>query len=220
LLESHKAPVSSLESPTMISTGGDVSVVAIIEQITATECRLRSVTARAVGEIVEFAFAVPGASQTHLRGKIVSFTQVGPRYVFKISLDTSAAQAEAIAASLEVAKARAQRQSHDTPTGNGLTRSSVRVPVDCAVSYCKAGEVASRNARATNLSAGGILMNCADDLNVGGSYELRFSLDGVRIAVHGRVVAHQERSPNYNIAFHDVGEETRAAITHFVASRV
>ena len=204
----------------MVSTGGDGSVMAIIEQITAAECRMRSVTARAVGEIVEFAFAVPGAPQTHLRGKIVSFTQVGPRYVYKISLDTSAAQAEAISASLEVAKARAERQSHDTPTGNGLTRSSVRVPVDCALSYSKAGEVASGNARATNLSMGGILMNCADDLDVGGSYELRFSLEGVRIAVHGRVVAHQERSPNYNIAFHDIGEETRSAITHFVESRV
>jgi hypothetical protein len=218
MLESHNAPLSSLETPTMISAAGGVPVMAIVEHLTVAECRLRSVTEFAIGKVVAFALAVPGAAQVQLRGAIASCTKVGPRYVYTISLETTAAQTEAIAAALEAARVRAAQHSHDTPTVSGLTRTSVRVPVDCEVSYWEAGS-APKVARATNVSTGGILMNCADQLYVGGSYELRFRLGTDSISVHGRIVAHQDRSPNYNVAFFDIAEDARAAIARFVESR-
>lgn len=197
------------------AAAGGAPVMAIIESLGGGECRVRSVNPFDIGLAVEFNVVVHGVPPIAVRGTILQRTANGPRFHYTIGLETSVEVRAALARAVEIAQSRAAARVPEVQTGNGLTRASIRVPVDFEVRY--AGSGCSGTARATNLSTGGILMNCAQPLSVGTQLELRFLLGASPISVSGRIVAHQEASPNYNIAFFDVRDVVKETLARFVA---
>jgi hypothetical protein len=212
------AGLSSLEAPTMVSTGGHAPVMAMIEHASQSECRMRSVNVFEVGERLEFSLSIHGAPPIPLAGTITSRKKNGPRYAYVLSMKTTPPQAEAIARATEIVRGRAVEHAPDVHTGNGLTRASVRVPIDFEMHYTHVGSPPSV-ARATNISTGGILMNTSDELPVGASIEMHLPLGNEPIAVHGRIVAHQRQILSYNIAFYEISHEARDIIARFIDSR-
>jgi hypothetical protein len=207
--------LASLEAPSMVHANGQPAVMCMIEQLHAHECRMRSVNDLPVGTHIDFTVAIHGVPNIPLQGTISTRVKNGARISYVVKLETTPAQADAIARANDVARSRAKSHAPDIQTEGALTRSNVRIPVDFEVRYTALD--ATRQARATNVSIGGILMNCNDEISVGTSVELAFALDGVMVRVHGRVVAHQDASPNYNIAFYDIKAETRDQLARFVA---
>lgn len=199
----------------MVKAAAGTPVMAIIENLNAAECRMRSVNAFAIGAHIAFDLAIHGTPTLALQGTISSSKQNGARFLYVVSLQGAASQAEAIRQAVELAHSRAARQAADVKTDNGLTRSSVRVPVDLELRYIRPGG-ASATARALNLSTGGIYMNAGDDIPVGTPVELEIPLGAERIKVHGRIVSHQAASPNYNIAFYEMTGEARERIAAFI----
>jgi len=199
----------------MVSAEGKAPVMAIIEHASHDECRMRSVNLFEIGERLEFSLSVHGAPAVTLSGAVLGRKQNGPRYAYVVTMRTTPAQAEAITKAADVARDRVVPHGPDMPTGNGLTRASVRIPVDFEVRYTQLGSTA-RIARATNISTGGILMNTADELPVGAAIELDIPLGSEHVAAHGRIVAHQQLSPNYNVAFYRITNEARDNIARFI----
>ena len=202
----------------MVHAAGKPAVMCMIEQLHAHECRMRSVNAFEIGTHVDFTVALHGAPTIPLQGTIAARTQSGPRFTYVVKLETTPAQADAIAQANDAARARASAHAPDIQTDGALTRANVRVAVDFEVRYTLGAQ--TRPARATNISVGGILMNCGDDIKVGSSLEIAVQLDASRVHLRGRVVAHQEASPNYNIAFYDVKDETRDALARFIGKHL
>ena len=199
----------------MANVTGGSPVMAMIENLSGTECRMRSVNVFAIGAHIAFELAVHGAPTLALQGTIASIKQNGPRFSYVVSLHGTPAQADAIRQTVELARSRAGRQTADVKTDNGLTRASVRIPVDFELQYTRPGGT-SRTARALNISAGGIYMNVADDIPVGTALQLDVPLGSERVRVHGRVVSHQAASPNYNVAFYEMTGEVRERIAAFI----
>ena len=206
---------ASLEAPTMVSSGGSSPVMAIIEHLDAAGCRMRSVNAFDIGARVAFSAVIHGAAPIPLQGTIASRSQAGPRFVYTVDIDGDASTVAAIERAVEIARTRSANRTPDVATNNGLTRASVRVPVDFSLRFTTAGGSA-HDARATNISTGGILMNSSELLAVGASLELHFLLDDVPVSVRGRIVAHQDATPNYNIAFYDVRELVKETLARFI----
>jgi len=208
--------LASLEAPSMIRADGAAPVMAIIEHVSAHECRLRAVNVFEVGERLDFTVSVHGAPTIALSGKVVTRKENGARHAYVLSLATTLAQTEAIAKANDAARHRAAHTA-DVRTENGLTRATLRIAVDFDVLYTQAGSSA-RSARATNISMGGVLMNTSAELPVGASIEMRLPLGSERVIVNGRIVAHQEMSPNYNVAFYEISDEARESIAGFIES--
>lgn len=208
------AAVTSLEVPTMVGTGSASPVMAIIEVLNSAECRMRSVNVFAVGAPVEFSLTMHGSTAIPLRGTIASGTKNGPRFSYVVTLHAAPGQTEAIAHANEAARSRAARAA-DIATNNGLTRSSVRIPVDFELRFTDLGGE-SRAARAINISTGGLHMNTLAEVQVGTAVVIAMLLDTEPVKVHGRIVAHQAASPNYNVAFYDVDPATRERIAQFI----
>lgn len=207
----------SLESPTMVATPGSPAVMAIIEELDAAHCRMRSVNPFEIGAVVEFSAVIHGTAPIPLRGAIASRSQAGPRFIYTLDLEANAAAAAAIERAVEIARTRAVHTAPDVQTNNGLTRASVRIPVDFPLRFTTPGG-SVHDARATNISTGGILMNSTEPLSVGASLELHFLLGDVPVSVKGRIVAHQDASPNYNIAFFDVRELVKETLARFISN--
>jgi hypothetical protein len=188
--EQETTALPSLEVPTMVSAGGGSPVMAIIEALNASECKMRSVNAFAIGARVEFALTIHGRPSIALEGTIASIKQNGPRFLYVVSLRPTQLQRDAILRAVESAASRAA--TRDVKTDNGLTRASVRIPVDIELRYTLAGGP------------------------VGAALELDIPLGAERVKVHGRVVAHQATTPNYNIAFYEITSETRERLAHFI----
>jgi hypothetical protein len=215
MADSRPAPLSSLEVPTMVSDGrGTSSVMAIIEHLSPSECRMRSVHGFPVGGQIEFTVSVHGAAPVPLRGEIAASKQNGARYAYVVVLQNATDHAEAIAKANGAARARAQAEVKSI---EGLTRSSVRVPVDFMLRYKQLG-LGARAAHAINLSTGGVHMNTDDEIPVGASIDLEIPLGGQHVSVRGRIVAHQAMSPNYNVAFFEVTNEARENLARFVGN--
>jgi hypothetical protein len=211
--EQETTALSSLEVPTMVSAGGGSPVMAIIEALNASECKMRSVNAFAIGARVEFALTIHGRPSIALEGTIASIKQNGPRFLYVVSLRPTQLQRDAILRAVESAASRAA--TRDVKTDNGLTRASVRIPVDIELRYTLAGGPAG-TARALNISTGGVYINATAEIPVGAALELDIPLGAERVKVHGRVVAHQATTPNYNIAFYEITSETRERLAHFI----
>jgi PilZ domain len=211
------AALPSLEAPTMVSVGGGAPVMAIIEAATQSECRMRSMNAFEVGDRLEFPLAVHGAPTLALSGVVVNRKRIGPRYAYVLALQPEPVQAEALARATQTAHARTPGHTPDVHTDNGLTRTSIRIPVDFEVRYTLSGSP-GRGAQATNISTGGVLMRTTDELPVGTSLELQLSLGEEHVSVHGRIVAHQHSTPNYNVAFYHMTNEARDLIARFIES--
>lgn len=200
----------------MVSAGGGSPVMAFIETLTATECRMRSVNVFPIGARVAFELAIHGTPSMVLQGTIGSIKQNGPRFSYVVSLHTTPLQAEAMLRAVERAGSRAGTQAADPKTDNGLTRASIRIAVDVELQYARPGGPA-RTARAVNISTGGIYMNAGEDIPIGAAIELDIPLGGAqRIKVHGRIVAHQRPIPNYNVAFYEMTSEAHESIARFI----
>ncbi len=215
MADPQAAALTSLESPTMVSAGGNAPVMAMIEHVSQSECRMRSVNVFEIGERLEFSFSVHGAAPIPLAGTVTNRRKNGPRYAYVLSMRTTPPQAEGIARATEIVRERVPGHAPDVPTGNGLTRASVRIPVNFEVRYTRAGSPAAI-ARATNISTGGLLMNTSDELPVGASLEMQIPLGADLLAVHGRIVAHQRQILSYNIAFYEISNEARDTIARFI----
>jgi hypothetical protein len=208
--------MDSLEVPTMVSAGGGSAVMAIIETLTAAECRMRSVNTFPIGARIEFELAIHGTPSMVLQGTITSIKQNGPRFSYVVSLHPTPQQAEAMLRAVERAHPRAAPPAADVKTDNGLTRASIRVPFDVEFQYARPGGPA-RTARAVNISTGGVYMNAGEDIPVGAAIELDIPLGGAqRIKVHGRIVAHQGPSPNYNVAFYEMTSDAHESLARFI----
>ncbi len=220
----HDGP--SLECPTMVRGNNSTPTMAIVEHLAATACILRSVTLFDEGELLTFTLAVQGAPQVTVSGRVAERRTNGPRSRYALNLEPmEAGQREDIAQLTREATYRRLigRPMPDVSTENGLTRSSVRVPVDIPVRYEIKGQE-SGDGRATNLSAGGVLIVCAADLAVGSALHLAFSLSQEtpthpKIAIQARIVARQALQNgvySYNLAFHGADPSVRSAIDRHV----
>jgi PilZ domain len=202
----------------MVSAKGAPAVMGIIEELNPKACRLRSINEFQIGDRVQFDFTLRGANKLQLSGHVLIVTENGNRRSYTIALD--AVDADAVVIALDASQRfAAARPVHDVQTGNGLTRASARIPIDVELQYSIAGKP-PQFARATNVSTGGILLNSNDAIAVGTSIEVRFRLPGADhdLKVHARVVAHQQESPNYNMAFFNVDPEMREELAAFVAA--
>jgi hypothetical protein len=206
---------ASLEAPTMVTALGGAPVMAIIEQITTMQCEMRSVNRFDVGAQVEFNLVLHGTAPIVVRGTVSSRAQNGPRFRYEIALNATLAESAAIERAVLIARSRSSGRATEVSTGNGLTRSSIRIPVNFALQYTPEGG-GTFSARATNISTGGILLNAREKLAVGTSLELKFLLNETPVSVTGRIVAHQEATPNYNIAFFDVRESVKETLARYI----
>ncbi len=211
---------ASLECPTMVSVNGAPAVMGIIEELNPKVCRLRSINELQAGDRVKFDFTLRGANRLQLSGHVLTSTTDGTRHSYTIALDSIGP--DAIAVALDSAKRfAASHATRDPHTGNGLTRSSARIPIDVELEYSIGGNPL-RRARATNVSTGGILLNSTDHIAVGESLQVRFRLPGSNhaVTVNARVVAHQPESPNYNMAFFNIDPSVREELAAFVSANV
>lgn len=202
----------------MVSANGSSSVMGIIEDLNPKACRLRSINEFVIGDHVRFDFTLRGAKRLDLSGHVLMATQNGLRRSYTIALEST--DADAIVVALDAAQRfSAERPVHDVQAPSGLTRSSARIPIDAELEYCLAGK-SPQKARATNVSVGGILLNSTENIAVGASLEVIFRLPGSDhdISAHARVVAHQQETPNYNMAFFNVDPKVREELAAFVAA--
>lgn len=204
----------------MVSVNGASPVMGIIEELDPRTCRMRSINEIVAGDSVRFDFTLRGAQKLQLSGRVVNATQNGARRSYAIALD--AMNEDVVIAALDAAQRFAiARPVQDIQTGNGLTRSSARISIDQELVYTVGGKP-PRTARATNVSTGGILLNSSDEIAVGANLMVRFRLPGADhdITVNARVVAHQQETPNYNMAFFNIDPKVREELAAFVAANV
>ena len=62
--------LASLEAPSMIRADGSAPVMAIIEHVSAHECRLRAVSVFEIGQRLDFTVSVHGAPTIALSGRL------------------------------------------------------------------------------------------------------------------------------------------------------
>ena len=216
---------ASLECPTMVKANGASPVMAIVEALSLSACRMRSVAVFQPADSVEFELAVHGAAKISVRGRIASREVKGARSIYEVTIEADGPlERRNIADVAESARRHAAgRRDPDVPTNNGLTRSSVRVPVDIRVQY-RIGDASAKIASATNLSTGGMLMTCKELLPVGTTLDLRFALrsSGATpgdVSVRARIVAYHgpfQAEYKYNIAFFSIDDATRERLGAFV----
>lgn len=212
--------IPSIEYPTMLRVDGKPPAMAIIETLSPTECRLRSVAILELDTHVECDFSVQGAAKVVVRGRVALRTQHGARNSYRIALDSMSLKEKSDLGEAAQAAVRhaATRLVADVPSAHGLTRASVRVPVDMAVTYRNERNESHRG-KATNLSAGGMFFRTDEPLDIGASLQLAFVLASSEVGVHGRIVAHHQSADgsfDYNIAFHGMEPGTRDAISAYV----
>jgi hypothetical protein len=174
--------VASLEFATTVSARGIAPANAVIERLTASECRFRTVVFFEHGEVIEVPFTTRQHVRVLARGTVVSRTQNGPRFVYTLRLDRmSGGEVDELARTMaESYRRQALSRSHEEavrklPTTERLSRTSVRVVTEFPVVY-RTPKEAYRDARAGDVSSGGMLLVCKEALVEGEPLELRFTL--------------------------------------------
>ena len=188
--ESAKTP-PSLEYPTTVSARGIAPANAVVERLTASEARFRTVVFFEHGETVEFQFAAAHDDRkVTVRGTVVSRVSNGPRFSYIARNDRMAPQEiDDLARTVsENYRRQAMVRSHEQlvgklPTTEALTRSSVRVATQFAITY-RTPKEDYRQAKAGDVSSGGMLIICREALVQGEPVELRFTLPGDVLAVY------------------------------------
>lgn len=173
---------SSLEFPTTVSARGLAPAQAIIEHLTVSEARLRSVLLFDHNSTIEFSFGLSGRPTVIARGRIVSRAQTGPRFTYRVVLDRmSGSEADELARTVNEAHRRTamsrsmERQIKKLPTTEALTRRSVRVASEFEMQIRTAKE-SPKSARCADISAGGMMITCREVLVEGMAVEVRFTL--------------------------------------------
>jgi hypothetical protein len=131
---------------------------------------------------LEFSFGLSGRPSVIARGRVVSRTQKGPRFIYRVVLDRmSASEADELARTVNEAHRRAalsrslERTVRNLPTTDGLTRTAVRVSSEFELQFRTAKE-AYKSARCADISAGGMMIACREVLVAGMAIEVRFTL--------------------------------------------
>jgi hypothetical protein len=175
------AQAPSLESPIVVRARGMSPANAIVEHVTAHECRLRSVVMFDMGATIEFELSLPDRPTHTILGRIASRTPNGPRFIYKVGLERmSPSQTDELAATLAHTH-RAQTRLRNVatlkelPTTDGLTRKQLRSEAEFPLQYRTAKE-GFRGGKAANISTGGLLLTCSDALVEGMYVELHFTL--------------------------------------------
>ena len=183
-------PVSSLEHPTSVRTKGASAAGAIIEYISASECRLRTVVFFDRGEAVEFDIDVPGGRRFTALGHVADRTSKPPRFVYRVRFDRMSGREidELARAVAEMHRLQARGRSHrraieNLPTTDGLVRANPRVVTHFPIFYRGARE-RIKAGKAGDVSAGGLSITCSDAFLPGEVLELRFTLPTDVLDVH------------------------------------
>jgi hypothetical protein len=172
----------SVEFPTTVSARGIAPANAVVEHLTAAECRFRTVVYFDPGDVIEFAFGFSQESKVAVRGKVVTRTSKGPRFIYQMRLEgMPGPDLDRLARTLaECYRRQALTRRHEAmvrnlPTTERLTRSDVRVLARFPMIY-RTPKENPRDATAGDVSAGGMLMFCKEALVEGEPVELRFTL--------------------------------------------
>lgn len=180
----------SLEFATTVSTRGIAPANCVIEHLTAAECRFRTVVLFEFGEVVEFPFQASNGQRAVARGTVVARGQSGPRFIYRVRLDKMSTQeVDELARTMNANYQRqAQARAHEAtirnlPTTERLTRSTVRVVSQFPLIY-RTPKEDYRQARAGDVSAGGLLMICNEALVEGEPIELKFTLPSDVLAAY------------------------------------
>lgn len=180
----------SLEFPTTVSTRGIAPANCVIEHLTPAECRFRTVVLFEYGDVVEFPFQASSGHRAVARGTVVARAQSGPRFVYRVRLDKMSPQeVDELARTMNANYQRqAQMRTNEAavrnlPTTERLTRSTVRVVTQFPITY-RTPKEDYRQARAGDVSAGGLLMICGEALVEGEPVELKFTLPSEALAAY------------------------------------
>jgi len=177
--EAVKAP-ASLELAAMVSARGIAPANAVIEFLNTSECRFRTVVCFDPGDTVEFELGTP-PERAYVRGSIATRTAKGPRFIYHMRLDKmSAGEIDHFAkvhagVQRRQAAQRSQEALKHIQTTEQLHRSSMRVLAQIPVVY-RTPKHSYAEAKAGNISSGGLLMICNENLVIGTPVELRFIL--------------------------------------------
>jgi len=171
-----------LEHETLVNSRNVTGASAIVEYITASQCRLRTVALLARNDTVEFEFGIPGRPQAKAIGRVLSrVPAAGQRFSYIVMLDQmSAAQTDALARSIsEVYRRYALSRSlekhvADLPATD-RPRSGLRVVSQIVVQY-RADKGDLLQGRAGDISTSGLSLTCESALVTGMFVELRFTL--------------------------------------------
>jgi hypothetical protein len=216
----------SLEFPVMVRAGSQAPVMGIVEQLTASECRLRSLVAFDIGSHLIFELIIHGGPLARLGGTVSEIRDEAPRRHYLLKLDKlGPGEGDVLDRALAEISAR-KSAARTVRDGGALARSSVRVNVDFAVGYVVEGG-ANGTGRAVDLSTGGILMVCEPLLPAGRTLKLTFDLPnadnptGARreLSIGARIVNHRKTATGTwanNISFTNLDPGVRADIAAFV----
>jgi hypothetical protein len=158
----------------------------VLEQINTTACRLRSVVLLDVGAALAFDFGTAGTA-FRLSGRVAERNGNGPRFSYRVTLDTlpvDVAELRIAIAQWRQESASGSSQAPEASAGDGLVRVQTRVATQFPVAFrTREGEEVS-DARAGDLSTGGLSLSCKESLVEGRLLYLRFTLppDGATAA--------------------------------------
>lgn len=212
---------ASLEYPALLAVRGLPPTNGVVERVDAGECRLRSVVHFELGTSVGFMFGPEGA-ELELRGKVVERTRSGPRFTYRIALEPPA-DGQALGEAIERWRERDVWPALEPQTPKGLVREARRVPTQFPIEYRIEGEDLPVEARASDLSVGGLSLSSKHALIESMLVNLRFALpaNGTEIRARARVIWHRVTGPGlfaYGLAFCEMTPETRAGIEEYVAA--
>ncbi len=163
---------ASLEYRTTLSAPGTASANAVIERLDGERCRLRSVVMFDLHARLEFEVRIPGREPATVSGRVVDRRRNGARFVYELELAPGCAPAGAAPPS-SASRLRPLSTLEGLPEAHGLMRARPRADAPFLLQYRSARE-GFRNARAGNVSTGGLLMTSSDVLVAGMVLELQF----------------------------------------------
>jgi c-di-GMP-binding flagellar brake protein YcgR len=176
----------SIELPIAVSVRGlPAPVYGTLINISETGCRLRSLILLDRNRIIEFELSRPGSSGLKLRGRVLSRAtpQSDAGYEYGVAFEEIApgqrdllgreiAEMQRRAASARVA---ARESAKYVAEGGKQRRTSVRTVFSVPVRYRPVNRSAALG-EASDISAGGLRLMCADSLAIGSDLEIRFTL--------------------------------------------
>jgi c-di-GMP-binding flagellar brake protein YcgR len=184
----------SIELPIAVTVRGlPAPVYGMLMNISESGCRLRSLILLDRSRIVEIELARAGSTAIKLCGRILSRST--PRsdagYEYGIAFEeTSDDQREALGQQIaemqrraENARLAAREATKYVATGGQQRRTSVRTPYPIPIRYRPLNRSASMG-EASDISVGGLRLNCPDSLPVGSELDIRFTLPSSVLAVY------------------------------------
>ena len=173
-------PNISLEHPITVIARGIGPAHAVVEQLNASECRVRSAVWLGRGDAIEFVYHAGSEEAAMVRGTVTSHVAVGTHFVYKVRLNRmSAAELDALAHVVakeqrRLATARSHLVPVDLSAARESKRSAFRVLAPFPIAY-RPMRSQFKPAKAENVSAGGLSMICPEFLHEGDLLELRFT---------------------------------------------